>query len=225
MQRQGERASQDNIGFVDDVVELYQKDFAKGTYRIRQSGTYRIMEDIEFDFNAGDLEAPNAGEKQWWPMAEQSEQYPGAGTQRDEYFMGFFAGITIEVDDVVLDLNGHEIAMSPAFYYQQRFFSCVALKSVVYALNQGPGMFGAHPQYASNVLIKDGSIGLSSHHGIHGQNNDDVTILNVHVHSFETHGIEMSEYGNARFTLQKLERLRDSVDTALMEDVFPVQFD
>ena len=43
--------------------------------------------------------------------------------------MGFFAGITIEVDDVVLDLNGHEIAMAPAFY-QQRFFLCIALKSV-----------------------------------------------------------------------------------------------
>merc|ERR1719283_761063 len=152
MQRQGERASQDNIGFVDDVVELYQKDFAKGTYRIRQSGTYRIMEDIEFDFNAGDLSAPNAGEKQWWPMAEQSELYPGAGAQRDEYFMGFFAGITVEVDDVVIDLNGHEIRMSLPFYHQQRFFSCISLKSVAFPLNQGPGVFGASPVFASNVV-------------------------------------------------------------------------
>ncbi len=154
-----------NTGALSDEVRLHQKDFADDTLRIQQSGTYRLMEDITFDFNAGDLDAPNAGGKQWWPMAAQSEQYPGAESWRDEYFMGFFAGITIEVDDVVLDLSGHEIAMAPAFYYPQRFFF-IALKSVVYALGQGPGMFCAHPKYASNVVIRDGSIGLSSHHGI-----------------------------------------------------------
>ena len=44
---------------------------------------------------------------------------------------GFFAGTTIEVDEVVLNLNGHEMARAPTFYYQQRFFVCVPLKSVV----------------------------------------------------------------------------------------------
>ena len=96
-------------------------------------------------------------------MAAQSEQYPGAESWRNEYFMGVFAGITIEVDDVVLDLNGLEIAMAPAFYYQQR------AQERVYALGQGPDMFGAHSKYASNVLIKDGSTRLSSHRGITGR--------------------------------------------------------
>ncbi len=61
---------------VEDVYELWQSDFVSGTYRIQKSGTYRIMEDIEFDFNAGDLENPSAGTS-WWPQEEQSEMYPG----------------------------------------------------------------------------------------------------------------------------------------------------
>merc|ERR1719495_223722 len=171
-------------------VELYQRDFESGTYRITASGTYVVMEDILFDFNAGDVEDPNA-EWAWWPDPSQADLYKGAGSTRDEYYMGFFAGITVEADDVVLDLNGHEIAQSRAFYYQQRFFSCIALKSVVFPLNQGPGIFGTSPVFANNVTIKNGKIGLSSHFGIHGHENERVTIENVHVHSFETHGIEM----------------------------------
>ena len=144
------------------------------------------MSDIEFDFNSGDLNKPNINWG-WWPRPDQNKKYPGSYSTRDEYFMGFFAGITIEANNVVLDLNGFELRMSRPFYYQQRFFSCIALKSVVFALNQGPGIYGTSPIYPSNVVIRDGSIGLSSHHGIHGQNNNKITIENVHIHSFETH--------------------------------------
>ena len=116
----------------------------------------------------------------------------------DNYYLGFIAGITVETDDVVIDLNGHSIAMSLALYYQQRFFSCIALKSVAFPLNQGPGFFGHDPKFANNVVIKDGVIGLSSHHGIHGHYNSDVTIKNVHVYDFETHGIQMSYFNHLR---------------------------
>ena len=118
------------------------------------------------------------------------------GTTRDEYWLGFIAGITVEADNVVIDLNNHEIAMSEAMYYQQRFFACIAIKSVTFPPDQGPGFFGFEAVFPSNVVIKDGTIGLSSHFGIHGHNNDDVVIENVHVHSFETHGIEMSYFNN-----------------------------
>ena len=101
---------------------------------------------------------------------------------------------------MVIDLNDHELAMSTAFYYQQRFFSVIALKSTVFPLAQsGPmGQFGTSPVFANNVVIKDGSIGLSSHHGIHGHSNDRVTVSNVHVHSFETHGVQMSDFRNLK---------------------------
>ena len=106
-------------GSIDNIIELYQSDFEEGTYRIRKSGTYIIMEDIEFDFNAGDLNDPNT-EWAWWPREDQSKEYPGAYKTRDEYFMGFFAGITIECDGVILDLNDHEIRMSKAFMNRSR---------------------------------------------------------------------------------------------------------
>ena len=104
------------------------------------------MEDIEFDFNAGDLNDPNT-EWAWWPREDQSDEYPGAYKTRDEYFMGFFAGITIECAGVILDLNGHEVRMSKEFYYQQRHFANIALKSVVFFDNQGPGIFGTDPHW------------------------------------------------------------------------------
>ena len=62
----------------------------------------------------------------------------------------------------------------------------VVEQHVMHVESVGQVAVGSHPQYASDVVIKDDSIGLSSHHGIHGHNNDDVTIPNVHVHSFET---------------------------------------
>eukprot|EP01084_Bolivina_argentea_P081834 148168_1 len=98
-----------------NIYRLYQNDFKYGTYRITQSGKYIIMEDIEFDFNAGDINNPNfetPHDGAWWPHIDQIDKYPGAYTTRDEYFMGFFAGITIETGDVILDLNGYEIRMS-----------------------------------------------------------------------------------------------------------------
>merc|ERR1719447_843036 len=229
---------------VDGVVTLYQSDFEWGTYRIQKSGTYVLMEDITFDFNAGDLEHPNDGDMQWWPRSDQIDQYPGAGTTEDEYYLGFIAGITVEVDDVVIDLNGFTVAMSRALYYQQRFFSCIALKSVAFPLNQGPGFFGFDPKFANNVVIKNGNIGLSSHHGIHGHYNKDVVIEDVHIYDFETHGVQMSyfenlkmknveigpsstiaylkgEYAYARWTVQALERIQESGDFV---DIFPVTF-
>ena len=147
------------------------------------------------------------------------------------------------MDDVVIDLNENELRMSKELYFQQRFFSIISLKSVAFPLNQGPGFFGMDPKYASNVVIRDGSIGRSSHHGIHGHNNADVTIENVHIHSFETHGVQMSyfeglkmknveigpsskmaylkgEYGYARWTVASLERIEESE----YNDIFPITF-
>ena len=92
----------------------------------------------------------------WWPLESQKNEYPGAYTTRDEYFMGFFAGITIESNDVTIDLQSNTIKMSKSFYYQQRFFSCIAIKSVVFSLNQGPGIFGKNSIFPDNVIIKNG---------------------------------------------------------------------
>merc|ERR1719295_1916016 len=232
-----------DTGKISDVIELYQSDFEDRTYRIQKSGTYKIMEDIVFDFNAGDYENPNEGTA-WWPTEDQEDMYPGAGSTMGNFYLGFLAGITVETDDVVIDLNHHTIGMSKALYYQQRFFSVISLKSVAFPLNQGPGFFGFEPKFANNVVIKDGTIGLSSHHGIHGHYNKDVVIENVHIKDFETHGVQMSyfdnlkmenveigpsstvaylkgEYAYARWTVQALQRILAADD---YNDIFPITF-
>ena len=99
--------------------KLYRADFEHGTYRIRIPGTYTIMEDIDFDFKAN-KNNPNV-DGAYWPTSDDIAEYPGAGDVRGPYFMGFFAGITIECNDVTLDLNGHTLKMSEYFYYQQRW--------------------------------------------------------------------------------------------------------
>ena len=64
--------NEEDTSSITDLYELYQSDFERGTYRIQKSGTYKIMEDITFDFNAGDMNSPNEGEMQWWPTSDQS---------------------------------------------------------------------------------------------------------------------------------------------------------
>ena len=110
------------------------------------------------------------------------------------FISGFFAGITIETDDVVLDLQGHEIRMDQSFYYQQPYFSIIELESQPFLPQQGPGFFGSDPIFANNVVIKNGVLGLSSHHAIHGNWNNEVIIEDIHVRDFQTHGIQLNGF-------------------------------
>jgi len=179
----------------NNIVQLYQKDFLHGTYRITEAGTYQIMENIEFEFNQGNFDDPFV-EGAWWPAADQAEEYPGAGDYRDPYFLGFFAGITIETSDVVLDLNSFTLKMSHLYYFHQRWFSIIELASQYFLPGQGPGFMGYDPKFASKVVIRNGVLGLTSHFGIHGNFNDDLQILNIKVQDFETHGIQLNGWSN-----------------------------
>lgn len=75
----------------EDITMLYQDDFEKGTYRITESGTYMVMEDIILNFNPApeNSESPNSyDDNWWWPTEEQEDEYPGAQQARDAYFLG-----------------------------------------------------------------------------------------------------------------------------------------
>lgn len=69
---------------ISHIVYLYQSDFDEGTYRIQRGGTYHIMEDIEFDFNAN-IDEPNA-RGSYMPRPEQSDLYPGTHSIDMLYF-------------------------------------------------------------------------------------------------------------------------------------------
>ena len=152
--------------------------------------------------------------------------------------MGFFAGITVEAEDVVLDLNGHRLEMSEYFYYQQRWFTIIELSTQYFLPGQGIGNFGGDPSVASNVEIRDGILGLTSHHAIHGNHNRQVLLRNIKVENWETHGIQLNgfdgvkmidieigqtsdkvyfsgEYGHMRMLLPRYKKMADEMESDL----------
>lgn len=139
-----------------NVVDIKQSDFVTGPYIIKKPGYYRICEDIVFSPNKYGDGKPT---KEWLDNLE--EKY------RQAYVLGFFAMIVIQSDNVILDLDNHTIQQSELFFHQQTFYSHIELASTPFIMSQGPASFGDHEKVASNVIIKNGCLGKSSHHGIH----------------------------------------------------------
>ena len=57
---------------------------------------------------------------------------------------------------------------------------------------QGPANFGNNLRSASNVAIMNGKIGLSSHHGIHGNGINNIMVKNVDFIDNEVCGIALN---------------------------------
>ena len=183
---------------------LTQEDFLYGTYRITECGNYVLDEDIVINFNgpsetfsyeAGD--SPNAyamDDLPWYPTTEQQEsgQYFGLNAFWGPFSIGFFAGISVETDHVYIDLNGHSIEMDPEFYLQQRFFAIVELGNKQFEARQGPVDFGREDIHIHDIIIKDGTLGRTSHHGIHGAFARSVSISGLNIKDFDVGGIQLS---------------------------------
>eukprot|EP00961_Rhodomonas_salina_P230463 3114584-Rhodomonas_salina.1 len=98
------------------------------------------MEDVQFN--------PNR-ESNWYPVCTGVPQteYCGEHGPSKAYQLGFFAGITIESEDIHVDLNGHTFSQHPEHALQQRFFALIELASQPFIPNQGPaateGGFGS----------------------------------------------------------------------------------
>ena len=210
-QDQDEEQEEEQLDVRDsNIVYLSQQDFLYGTYRIKESGTYILTEDIIFNFNSpsdeemeSDSFSPNSidvDELYWYPTHDQSAHngpYPGLYQYAGAFTLGFFAGITVETDYVTIDLNGFTLEQDYKFYFQQRFFSLIELASQPFVPGQGPANWGAgNDVYASNVIIKNGNLGLSSHHSIHGNNNNFITITNINTKNFDVAGIQCNSCTN-----------------------------
>ena len=125
------------------------------------------------------------------------------GTFIGPYGMGFFAGFAIESDDVTIDLNGHELAMSKVFHHQQRWFSIIEVGSKAFISGQGPANFGPYMTYANNVEIRNGVVGRSSHHGIHANGFENLYVHDVVIRDFEVAGMALNGFVNVR--LERIE--------------------
>ncbi len=111
------------------------------------------------------------------------------------YQLGFFAAIAVETDGVIIDLNGFTLRQHPMHALMQRFFAIIELGDQPFIPGEGPasdGGFGKDLRPAHQVTIKNGVLGLSSHHGIHGNNCHDVLIEHVTFRDHEVAAISLN---------------------------------
>lgn len=172
------------VKFVNNKIEeithlVEQENFEFGTFRIREPGIYKLLENISFSPNSDD---------NYFPTTEQNSLYP----KENGYILGFFAAITVECNDVVIDLNGKLIEYSKIFNLRQRFGSIIELGSSPFIPKTGPADFGSNFSNCNNVTIKNGTLGQSPHHGIHGNFAKNIRIENLHITKFEVAGISLN---------------------------------
>jgi len=160
---------------------LSQSNFSAGTVFLTDSGCYRLTEDIVFDpVPDNDYRATR-------------EPYAAIAAFR----LGFFAALAINGSSILLDLNTHEIRQSDAHALQQRFFAVIEVADRPFITGQGPADFTgaatAHEVIAGkSVVIRNGRIGRSSHHGIHGNNNDRLLIEDLTFKDYEVAAISLN---------------------------------
>jgi len=171
-------------------VILTNADFINGTLRITSSGHYQLGEDIVFDPNPDD---------DYMPTQQQIDDNDYPIAPLGPYHLGFFAAIAVEADNVVINLNGHSIKQSPAHQLQQRFFACIELGSSPFVPTQGPSNFGNTVKYPRNVIIRNGTLGASSHHGLHGNSAENVIVKDVTFENFEFAGWGLNGSKNVLF--------------------------
>ncbi len=135
--------------------------------------------------NASDEEIASAFD----PIEQGNPKY-----NNNEYALGFFAAIAVQADDVSLFLNGYSIAQCREHALMQRFFAVIELASAPFLPDNGPHDFVSTPfTPAKNFkLTGPGTVGLSSHHGIHGNENENVLISGVTFKDFEVGAVSLN---------------------------------
>ncbi len=172
--------------------EYSQSDFDQGTIRIQTPGKHCIKENIIFKPNPGSHLHPNAPGA-WFP--NNNNQFPGSTNQLQggQFVLGFLTAISVEGDNVIIDLQGFEIKSSIDFCIQQRFFSIIELAQV----HHGSANFNPNGVKIQNITIQNGILGLSSHYGIHSNSAKDIKMKNLIIKDFEVGGIHLNKFDHA----------------------------
>lgn len=199
-------------GALGDTL-LRQSDFANGSYIIDAPGTYVLVEDVTFHPN-GHL-AFDAAQPEAYLFPTAAQRADGAKYSGDAFTLGFFAAVVIQSDNVVLDLNGHRLEQSELHALMQRFFAIVEIANAPFPPGKGPAAFSDKESFkkATGVVIRNGTMGRSSHHSIHGNDCEQVSLLNLTLRDFEVAGIALNR---AKFVVV------DNVDVVNSRQDIPV---
>ena len=190
---------------IHSAVNLYyyryaisQANIVNGVYKITRPGYYYLTEDIAFDIPGGDI-----------------NKYMLSLDKKSEHLYGNHAGIIIESDNVILDLAGYSIYQTPRFYAVQRFFNLIQLNNFPFILDPkrpctetssgrrcpvvGPIPHVRIPYFREPqfVIIKNGALGLTSHSGIHGNNNKYIVIDDIQFTDYEVSAITLNNLDNS----------------------------
>ena len=122
--------------------------------------------------------------------------------------LGFFAAVVISASQVVLDLNGHTLEQSLPHNVLQRFYSNIELADQPFVPVQGPSNFGDSIQPARCVKIKNGTLGRSSHHGIHGNDCARIVLEDLTLKNYEVAAIALN--GSTDVSLRNVQALGSS---------------
>ncbi|MGA9530999.1 MAG: hypothetical protein WBQ73_03880, partial [Candidatus Babeliales bacterium] len=167
------------LTFPDGAIGLSQSDFDTGPYRIQTPGYYYLTEDISFNPTS-----PTAG----------ANGIDGGRTNDRPRTGAWFTALSVETDNVVIDLNTYTIEVSEEFLANHEFkvFSLIELNNSPF-----PHLVFAYTgetelKAARNVVIKNGVLGHNPHHGIHGNNNVNIAINNIVCRDWEVAGISLN---------------------------------
>ena len=149
-------------------IPLYRRDFVDGPFVVKEPDVEVVlMEDIELNF----------GE----PPVRESPHH-----------LGFFGGIVIGAPRVVIDLNKKTLKMHPMFRERQRFFALISLDITPFPV--GKARFTTQPASPSDIVIKNGSLGLTSHFCVHGNTlvTGRVLLTDLRMDDFEVGAVSIS---------------------------------
>lgn len=149
---------------------------------------YKLKENIVFKPNINNL----------IPLIDQGipskEQFESCGGYYNDmaYGIGFFAAVVITGQGFIFDLNNCKLEQSFHHSIRQRFFALIELANSPFLPKTGPRDFIDTINSAHDVVVKNGTLGLSSHHGIHGNNNFNVKIEGLKFEDFEVAAIALN---------------------------------
>jgi len=193
----------------EKVVLLTNDDFPNGTLRIRAPCMLKLTENISFNpnrpttwLNSSDQVTSDFSEAVKIDPDRELDWMPKASaTNNSQYFepevafaysLGFFAAITVESSDVIINLNGYMLEEHVEHHTQQKFFSHIELSDQPFIPMEGPTNFGNVLRSARHCWIFGGTMGLSSHHCIHGNDCDNIIIEDIRFVNFEVAAVAIN---------------------------------
>jgi hypothetical protein len=134
---------------------------------------------------------------------------------------GWFAVMTVETSaNVVIDFNRKSVQATSNFNNNHIFdvFAIVELDNSPFSglQFQTPGtMFTGDTVFvsANNVVVMNGTLGLSGHWGVHGNVNSNIHLNNLRIKDFEVRGIELNGLSNSSIKNIDMSGLEHTITT------------